>query len=113
MYRDGDIITTRRYAGETYTFIFNESIDWTTKEPRQYITCETPENAFGYPDAVLVDFGAWYYPPEAGDNPFVSQRIYAPRAYTLHRHLPRWILKKIEKTIVQLTDKHIYSVEVA
>lgn len=81
-----DVLQTRKYDGETYTFHMNEMISWATNESVKYITCETPENCFGYRDTVMYDRGV---------------------AYTLHRHLQPWILRKIKTQIERLMDVYL------
>lgn len=97
MLSSGDVVAIRRYAGETYKFIYNETVSWVTGDKMRYFTCETPENAFGYPDTVLVDMNAWKW--EDG------RQVFEPRAYTLHRYLPPWILKRIRGVILRLTEQ--------
>ena len=74
---------SRIYDKEEYKFYLNEpeyvgevGVCGIPIEP--YVSVETPENGFGYSDTVLINNGV---------------------AYTLHRYLPRWILKKIEDKI--------------
>jgi hypothetical protein len=52
-------------------------------ELEPYVSVETPENSFGYSDTVLLNHG---------------------KAYTLHRYLPLWILKKIEKKMIEIME---------
>ena len=87
-----------KIEGEVYTFYLNESISYTTGNTNYYISCETPENAFGYPDIVLLDKNAW----EVIDG----KRVYNPRSYTLHRHLPNWKLKKIQDKMIKLDNQY-------
>ena len=82
------LICTRKYNKEEYKFYLNEP-EYTGEigllglpiEP--YVYVETPENGFGYSDTVLIRNG---------------------EAYTLHRYLPRWILKKIEKKMIEIIE---------
>ena len=98
MYTHGDEITTRKYEGEVYTFYMNEFNSMEFGDSK-YITCHTPENCFGYPDIVKVA-NVWNFD---GNGMYCGTK---PKAYTMHRYLPHWILKKIEKVIVNLTDKY-------
>ena len=71
---------SRIYDKEEYKFFLNEPEYVGEKgvcgiEIEPYVSVETPENGFGYSDTVLMSNGV---------------------AYTLHRYLPRWILRKIE-----------------
>ena len=76
-------ILTRKYAGKEYHYHIN--IPGYGVKP--HISCVTPENAFGYPDIVLL----------SEEN----------KAYTLYRYLPKWILKKIEKKLRELSAEFI------
>ena len=74
---------SRIYNKEEYKFFLNEpeyegekGVLGITLTP--YVSVETPDNGFGYPDTILLSEGNG-------------------KAYTLHRYLPPWILKKIEK----------------
>lgn len=101
MYKDKQVLKTRvlgrgSYRGE-YKFVV---VDLPIRDGL-YVVCHTPENSFGYPDSVLVDFNAW----TAGESGLVKDRVYKPRAYTLYRHLPNYILKEICEIIVKLTDQ--------
>ena len=74
---------SRIYDKEEYKFFLNEPEYVGEKgvcgiEIEPYVSVETPENGFGYSDTVLMSNGV---------------------AYTLHRYLPRWILRKIEDRI--------------
>ncbi len=81
----GKIIKVRKFKGEEYFFKYNEGINRNNFED-SYITCQTPENCFGYPDTVLLSSTG--------------------QAYTLWRHLPQWILKQIEKVMHDLTMEY-------
>ena len=77
------LVCTKKYNKEEYKFFLNEpeyegekGVLGITITP--YVSVETPDNGFGYPDTVLLSEGNG-------------------KAYTLHRYLPPWILKKIEK----------------
>ena len=75
------LLTTRKYEKETYKFILEVY-------PRfRYIKCETPINYFCYPDTIIL----------TPDN---------KQAYTLHRYIAPWKLKKIEKVLIKLTKKY-------
>lgn len=82
------LVCTRRYNKEDYKFFLNEP-DYVGEkgicgiEVEPYVSVETPENGFGYSDTVLMD--KW-------------------GAYTIHRYLPKWILKKIEKKINEIME---------
>lgn len=81
-------LTTRRYNKQTYTFYLNK-----LTSGQLYVTCETPPNCFGYPDIVLLAS------PSYNDN-------FTPRAYTLYRTLPNWILNKIEAMLIKLAKEY-------
>ena len=81
-------ICKRKYNKETYTFFLNspsyEGETGILGQPlKPYAFCETPANAFGYTDTVLLDNNTC-------------------KAYTLHRYLTPWILKKIERELVEI-----------
>ena len=76
----------RKFNGETYTFYLNDGVGCLGIYSK-YIYCKTPANFLGYEDTVLLD---------------KSTGI----AYTLHRCLPNWILKRIENKLKQLTEKY-------
>ena len=87
------LICTRKYNKEEYKFYLHEPSYVGEKgccgvEIAPYIHVETPENCFGYSDTVLLN-----------DN----------NAYTLHRYLQPWILKKIEKKMIELMIKYGYN----
>lgn len=65
----------RRIAGETYKFYLNECYSIIDGSREQYMTVETPENDFGYPD--IIGFHANGVP------------------YTLHRCIAPWKLRKV------------------
>ena len=82
------LICTRKFNKEEYKFYLNEpeyigerGVCGIEIEP--YVSVETPENCFGYSDTVLINNGM---------------------AYTLHRYLQKWILKKIEKKMIQIME---------
>lgn len=84
-------VATRKYLGETYTFILNiPSYDGETGclgiEINPYITVETPENCFGYADYFHYD------------------RLYKTGHYSWRYH-PAWITKKIIETCNRNCDK--------
>lgn len=88
------LVCTRKYNKEEYKFYLNEPSYVGEKgvcgiEIEPYIHVETPENSFGYTDTVLM---------------------YGGQAYTLHRHLQPWILKRIEKTMKQIQNSYPYTV---
>lgn len=77
---------TRKFNGEEYKFFINKPEYVGEKgvcgiELTPYVSVETPENCFGYPDTIL---------------------LYDGTAYTLHRYLPKWILKRVEHKMLQL-----------
>ena len=82
------LVCTRKYNKEEYKFYLNEP-DYAGErgvcgiEIEPYVSVETPENGFGYSDTVLMNNG---------------------KAYTLHRYLPLWILKKIEKKMYDIME---------
>ena len=85
-----ELIFTRKHAGEEYKFFIIRPEYIGEKgclgiEITPYIEVETPENAFGYPDYILL-----------------SNR---KQAYTLHRYLQPYILKAIEKQMINLLNK--------
>lgn len=82
------LVCTRKYNKEEYKFFLNEpeyegELGVCGIEIEPYVHVETPENGFGYSDTVLTRNG---------------------EAYTLHRYLPRWILKKIEKKMLEIME---------
>ena len=84
------LICTRKFNKEEYKFYLNEpecvgenGVCGIELEP--YVSVETPENCFGYSDTVLMNNG---------------------NAYTLHRYLPLWILKKIAKKMNDIMEVH-------
>lgn len=61
-------------------------------EIKPYVSVETPENAFGYTDTVLMDTNT-------------------KTVYTLHRYLQPWIKKKIGERMLEIEDafwKNVY-----
>lgn len=86
------IIKSIKIEGETYKFI----------NKGDYIICETPENCFGYTDAIFINRLS-----------SVQQQINLNRdgvtdlysVYTLHRYLAPWKLEKIKKHFVKLYEK--------
>ena len=82
------LVCTRKYNKEEYKFYLNKP-DYVGEkgicgiEITPYVSVETPENAFGYSDTVLMSHG---------------------KAYTLHRYLPLWILKKIEQKMLKIME---------
>ncbi|MBO7714523.1 MAG: hypothetical protein J6S85_13185 [Methanobrevibacter sp.] len=80
------LVCTRKYNKEEYKFYINEP-SYTGErgccgiELEPYISVITPKNGFGYTDTILLSHG---------------------KAYTLERYLPLWILKKIEKKMVDI-----------
>ena len=82
------LVCTRKFNKEEYKFYLNEPEYVGEKgvcgiEIKPYVSVETPENCFGYSDTVLMNNG---------------------KAYTLNRYLPLWILKKIEKKMIQIIE---------
>lgn len=82
------LVCTRKYNKEEYKFFLNVPEYVGEKgvcgiEITPYVSVETPENAFGYSDTVLISHG---------------------KAYTLHRYLPLWILKKIEQKMLKIME---------
>ena len=80
------LICTRKYNKEDYKFFLNEPEYAGEKgvcgiEIEPYVSVKTPENCFGYSDTVLLNKG---------------------KAYTLNRYLPRWILKRVEKKMLDI-----------
>lgn len=76
-------IATRKHRGEEYKFFLHTPETEGEKgicgiEIEPYISVETPENGFSYPDTILMD--------HATGN-----------AYTLYRHLAPSTLKAIQK----------------
>lgn len=76
------LIKTRRFNKETYKiYLIKPSYDGETgicgMEIEPYVQVETPENCFGYED--YVHFNSIGY------------------GYCLHRTLPNWIMKELEK----------------
>lgn len=85
------LVCTRKYNKEDYKFYLHEP-DYVGEkgicgiEVTPYVSVETPENGFGYSDTVLMNNG---------------------QAYTIHRYLPFWILKKIEKKMKEIMEIHL------
>ena len=82
------LVCTRKYNKGEYEFFLNEPEYEDEKgvcgiEIEPYVSVETPKNGFGYSDTVLMD--KW-------------------GAYTIHRYLPKWILKKIEKKMNNIME---------
>ena len=76
-------VGTFKINKEIYTLVLNEGVGILGIDDC-YISVKTPENCLGYPDYVLLGtYGA----------------------YTLHRYLPPYILKKIETKIHEATIK--------
>ena len=78
----------RKHAGEEYKFFivkpdYDGEVGVLGIKIEPYVVVETPENAFGYPDTILLN----------------SKQ----NAYTLHRYLPPYILRAIEKQMLKLT----------
>lgn len=73
------LLFTKNYNKETYTFYLNKGVGCFGIYS-EYISVETPQNCFGYPDIVLFNKGS---------------------AYTLHRYLQKWILKSITETLIK------------
>lgn len=73
------LLFTRRYEKETYKFYLNKGVGCFGIYS-EYVSVETPENAFGYPDTVLFSHG---------------------KPYTLHRYLAPWIKRKIQETLIR------------
>lgn len=87
------LVCTRKYNKEEYKFYLNEPSYIGEKgifnvEIEPYVSVDTPANCFGYSDTVLLNRGS---------------------AYTLERYLPRWILKKIEKKMIDIMEKMGYN----
>ena len=84
------LICKRKYNKEEYKFFLIEP-DYVGElgicgiPITPYVYVETPENGFGYSDTVFMD----------KDN---------GTAYTLHRYLPLWILKKIAKKMQNIME---------
>lgn len=70
---------SRRFQGEAYKFY--KCCDTFQSMPCTWYTVETPKNAFGYSDTILIN----------GDQ--------AP--YTLWRYCPPWILRECKKALVR------------
>lgn len=84
------LVCIRKYNKEEYKFYLNEPEHVGEKgilgiEIQPYVSVETPENSFGYTDTVLMN-----------NN----------KAYTLHRYLPLWILKKIEQKMIRIMEAY-------
>ena len=82
------LICKRKYNKEEYKFFLIEP-DYVGElgicgiPITPYVYVETPENGFGYSDTILLSKG---------------------KAYTLHRYLPLWILKKCEKKMKDILE---------
>lgn len=90
-----ECLFVRRYDKEEYSFFIKYSVfDGIEKF---YPVCQTPENCFGYPDTVLLskhvvyDRNGYY----CGEEPY---------AYPLQRRLQPWILKSIEKVLIEMQE---------
>ena len=84
------LVCTKKYNKEEYKFFLNEPEYAGEKgvcgiEIEPYVSVETPENGFGYTDTVLM---------------------YKWGADTIYRHLPKWILKKIEEKMIQIMEAY-------
>lgn len=80
------LVYTRKFNKEEYKFYLNEPEYVGEKgicgvEIEPYVSVETPENGFGYSDTVLLNHG---------------------KAYTLERYLPRWILNRLERRMLNI-----------
>ena len=73
------LLFTRKFNGETYKFYMNKGVGCFGIYS-EYVSVETPINAFGYTDTVLFSNG---------------------KAYTLNRYLQNWILKAITETLIK------------
>lgn len=87
------LIKTRKINGEKYNFFLHEPSFIGEKgccgiEITPYISIETPENIFGYPDTLLYS--------DANNT-----------LYTVHRYLPAWIKKELLKTYLMLSEKYL------
>lgn len=69
----------RKFNGKTYNFYLNKG-EGCFGIYSEYVSVETPENAFGYTDTVLFSNG---------------------KPYTLHRYLQPWILKAVTNALVK------------
>lgn len=88
---------SRKYNGEEYKFFLNEPEYPGEKgvcgiEITPYVSVETPENCFGYPDTVLLN---------------KTNMLSDGRAYTLYRYLPKWILRGLEKQMNRLYRREV------
>ena len=88
------LLFTRKFNKEEYRFFINEPEYVGEKgvlgmEIAPYVHVETPDNGLGYTDTVLMQNG---------------------QAYTLHRYLQPWILKRIEKIMKQIQNSYPYTV---
>lgn len=75
-----ELLFTRKYNKEEYRFFLKTMTSWVDGKPKKYLSVETPENCFGYPDYVHFSNG---------------------NAYTLYRYLQPWILKRIKEAVVK------------
>ena len=87
------LVCTRKYDKEEYKFYINkpEYVGETGVcgiEITPYVSVKTPENCFGYSDTIFLNRG---------------------RAYSVDRYLPCWILKKIEKKMIDIMEKMGYN----
>ena len=89
------LVCTRKYNKGEYKFYLNEP-DYVGEkgilgmEIKPYVSVETPENSFGYSDIILM-------------HKTMPDKVYC---YSIHRYLPRWILKKIEKKINDIMEAY-------
>lgn len=90
MYKE--YLFSRKHNGEEYKFYLYRQYfyygEGHPKESHDSIHVETPENAFRYTDTVLLSSSDEH------------------KAYTLYRHMPRWILKKLEKQMKAAMKKY-------
>ena len=94
---------TRKHAGEEYKFYINTpSYAGETGicgvEITPYVSVETPNNGLGYTDTILLTDVRVF----DEDGYFLH---FEKRAYTLNRYLPNYILKAIEKQMIDLLKK--------
>lgn len=77
---DPVVLFTRKVNKQEFKFIKNTLVCCITGKDREYLSIETPENCFGYPDTILFNKGV-------------------PR--TMHRHQPKWIMKKLTEIAIK------------
>lgn len=87
------LVCTRKYNKGEYKFYLHEPEYIGEKgifgmKIQPYVSVETPENAFGYSDIILM-----------GEK--IPDKIYC---YSIHRYLPKWILNRVGKQMQKIME---------